>query len=580
MKRLLSYLKHHPVITILAPLFKMLEASFELLVPLVVAKMIDTGIQTMDAGYLWQMGGVLILLGIIGFSFSITAQYLAAKSAMAVGKAMRNDLFAHINTFSYKEIDEIGTSTLINRMTNDVNQVQNGVNMFLRLFLRSPFVVFGAMFMAFTVDRKAAFSFVITIAALLIVVFSILLITMPLYKHVQKQLDKVLLSTRENLLGIRVVRAFNRQKQEKISFQKESGTLYDRQILVGKISALLNPLTYIIINLGIIAVLWTGGKQVNLGHLTQGQVIALVNYMSQILVELIKLANLMILLSRSMASMNRINTIFDVHSSISPNGKALPARAGSNVPAVQFSNVSFSYSGSGKNTVSNLDFSVMPGQTIGVIGGTGSGKSTLVNLIPRFYDATQGTVLVNGEDVTALSPSSLQNRIGIVPQKAVLFSGSLRENMQWGKADAPDEEIYNALETAQAMEFVNSKNQGLDFRIEQGGSNLSGGQKQRLTIARALVGRPEILILDDSASALDFATDLRLRKALKQDTARMTVFLVSQRVSTIQNADQILVMDDGCIVGKGTHSELLGSNPVYQEICASQLSSKEVAHHA
>lgn len=577
MKRLLSYLKEHPVLTILAPLFKMLEASFELLVPLVIAKMIDTGIQHLDNGYLWQMGGLLILLGVVGFTFSLTAQYLAAKSAVSAGMAMRNDLFAYINTFSYKEIDTIGTSTLINRMTNDINQVQNGINMFLRLFLRSPFVVFGAMFMAFTVDAKAAFPFVVTIPALLVVVFAILLLSMPLYRNVQKQLDKVLLSTRENLLGIRVVRAFNRQKKEQEAFQSDSQTLYKKQIHVGKISALLNPLTYVIINIGIIAILWGGGKQVDSGRLTQGQVIALINYMSQILVELIKLANFVILLSKSMASLNRVNAIFDMEPAISSQGAPFSAAADNEIPAVCFDDVSFSYTGSGKESLSHISFATMPGQTIGIIGGTGSGKSTLVNLIPRFYDASKGQVLLNGQPVTALNPASIREHIGIVPQKAQLFSGSLRKNIQWGKPDATDAELYAALDTAQAREFVDSREQGLDYMLEQNGSNLSGGQKQRLTIARALVRKPDILILDDSASALDFATDARLRKAIKEDTDQMTVFLVSQRVSTIRNADQILVMDDGHLAGMGTHEELLASNEVYQEICASQLSEKEVA---
>ena len=582
MKRLLTYLKRRPLATLFAPLFKMLEASFELFVPLVVAKMIDIGIYQKNAGYLWRMGALLVLLGIIGFGFAITAQYFAAKSAVSTGRDLRNDLFAHINTLSFKEIDTLGTSTLINRMTNDVNQVQNGINMFLRLFLRSPFVVFGAMVMAFTVDAKAALPFVIVIPALAVVVFAILLITMPLYKNVQKQLDDVLLSTRENLLGIRVVRAFNRQESEMESFGKKSSQLFFRQIHVGKISALLNPVTYVIINLGIIAILWSGGNQVYLGRLTQGQVIALINYMSQILVELIKLANLIILLSKAIASLNRVNNIFDMQPSIKEEGAFLasktPIGSVAGTAAVEFKNVSFSYNEKAKEVLSNITFKAMPGQTIGIIGGTGSGKSSLVNLIPRFYDIQNGSVEVDGGNVKTLNPVSIRKHIGMVPQKAQLFKGTLRENMRWGRKNATDEEIYQALEIAQAKEFVDSKDQGLDLMIEQNGSNLSGGQKQRLTIARALVKNPDILILDDSASALDFATDARLRKAIKEQTQNRTVFLVSQRVSTIRNADQILVLDDGTLAGIGTHEELLRENEVYQEICASQLSKEEVPY--
>ena len=582
MKRLLTYLKRHPLATLFAPLFKMLEASFELFVPLVVAKMIDIGIYQKNAGYLWRMGALLVLLGIIGFGFAITAQYFAAKSAVSTGRDLRNDLFAHINTLSFKEIDTLGTSTLINRMTNDVNQVQNGINMFLRLFLRSPFVVFGAMVMAFTVDAKAAIPFVIVIPALAVVVFAILLITMPLYKNVQKQLDDVLLSTRENLLGIRVVRAFNRQESEMESFGKKSSQLFFRQIHVGKISALLNPVTYVIINLGIIAILWSGGNQVYLGRLTQGQVIALINYMSQILVELIKLANLIILLSKAIASLNRVNNIFDMQPSIKEEGAFLasktPIGSIAGTAAVEFKNVSFSYNETAKEVLSNITFKAMPGQTIGIIGGTGSGKSSLVNLIPRFYDVQNGSVEVDGGNVKTLNPVSIRKHIGMVPQKAQLFKGTLRENMRWGRKNATDEEIYQALEIAQAKEFVDSKDQGLDLMIEQNGSNLSGGQKQRLTIARALVKNPDILILDDSASALDFATDARLRKAIKKQIQNRTVFLVSQRVSTIRNADQILVLDDGTLAGIGTHEELLRDNEVYQEICASQLSKEEVPY--
>ena len=573
MNRLLHYVKPHPFITVMAPLFKMLEATFELFVPLVVAQMIDVGIAQNDAPYLWKMSALLILLGVVGFGFSLTAQYFAAKSAVSAGMAMRSDLFAHINTFSYREIDTIGTSTLINRMTNDINQVQNGLNMFLRLFLRSPFVVFGAMIMAFTVNVKAAIPFVVTIPVLLAVVFAILLASMPLYKKVQKQLDKVLLSTRENLLGIRVVRAFARQVEEKERFRQETDGLYKKQIFVGKISALLNPLTYVIINLGIIAVLYFGGRQVNAGDLTQGQVIALINYMSQILTELVKLANLIILLSRAFASLARVNAVFEVKPSITDTGEEVTVVEAS--PAVSFENVGFTYADSKEETLHGISFAAMPGETIGIIGGTGSGKSTLANLIPRFYDCTSGTIRLFGKDIKSLRPCSIRRHVGIVPQKATIFSGSLKKNMQWSKRDATDEEIYRALEIAQAREFVDSKKKGLDLMIQQGGSNLSGGQKQRLTIARALVGQPDILILDDSASALDFATDAKLRKAIKESTGNMTVFIISQRVSAIRNADHILVMDDGSPVGYGTHQELLRSNHLYQEICSSQHVGKE-----
>ena len=574
MKRLLGYLKEHLCVTILAPLFKMLEASFELFVPLVVASMIDVGIGHHDIGYLWKMGGLLILLGIIGFSFSITAQYFAARSAVYTGKSMRSDLFAHMNQFSYQEIDQVGTSTLINRMSNDINQVQNGVNMFLRLFLRSPFVVFGAMFMAFTVDHKAAVSFVFTITALAVVVGLILWITMPMYKKVQKQVDGVLKSTRENLLGIRVIRAFNRQRSEEENFRLQSGQLYSKQIHVGKISALLNPLTYMIINLGIIAILWSGGKQVDLGYLTQGQIIALINYMSQILVELVKLANLLIILSRAFASLDRVDQIFALEPSMKKTGKT-DIEEKKDTPILEFKDTSFVYHGARKETIHQFDFAVKEGETIGVIGGTGSGKSTFASLIARLYDVTSGRILYRGVDEKELKPEFIRGKIGFVPQKASLFEGSLRDNMKWGKEDATDEEIYQALDIAQAREFVDQKEQGLDFRIEQNGGNLSGGQKQRLTIARALVRKPEILILDDSASALDFATDARLRKAIKENTDNMTVFLVSQRVSTIRNADHILVLDDGKIAGIGTHLQLLKENQVYKEICASQMAGEE-----
>lgn len=577
MKRLLGYLRKNLKETILAPLFKMLEASFELAIPLVVARMIDVGIGNRDTRYILKMGGLMILLGIIGFISALTAQYFAAKAAVTAGTSMRNDLFGHIGTLSYREIDTAGTSTLITRMTSDINQVQNGVNMFLRLFLRSPFVVLGAMVMAFTVDTKTALSFALAIPVLFAVIFVILLVSMPLYQKVQKQLDRVLLKTRENLLGVRVVRAFNRQKDEMESFDQENAGLYRKQVFVGKISALLNPLTYIIINLGIVAILWIGGDQVFAGRLSQGQVIALINYMSQILVELIKLANLIILMSRAAASLKRLNNVFDMHSTLRDGSQPFTSEGGARI---SFHGVSFTYAGAKEPSLSDITFTAEPGQTIGIIGGTGSGKTTLVNLIPRFYDTTGGTVTVNGRDVRQYQFDSLREHIGVVPQKAALFRGTLRTNLLWGKEDATDAEIYEALDAAQAREFVDHKQQGLGLLIDQGGRNLSGGQKQRLTIARALVRRPSVLILDDSASALDFATDARLRKAIRETTGKTTVFLVSQRVATIKNADQILVLDDGRLAGIGTHKALLNSCGVYREICESQLTPKEVAADA
>ena len=573
MKRLLGYLRKNLKETILAPLFKMLEASFELLVPLVVANMIDIGVAGKDQGYLIRMGCLMAALGIVGFISSATAQYFAAKSAVSAGTAMRNDLFAHMGTFTYQEIDEIGTSTLITRMTSDINQVQNGVNMFLRLFLRSPFVVLGAVFMAFVVDRRTAMVFAVTIPVLFVVVFLILLISMPLYRNVQKQLDDVLQKTRENLLGIRVIRAFNRQESEMKEFDRSNENLYQRQIFVGKISALLNPVTYVIINLGIIGVLWVGGKQVYAGRLTQGQVVALINYMSQILTELIKLANLMILLSRTAASLNRVESIFQIEGSIVDGSKDAEVLGAAEVA---FDHVSYSYAGSKRPALEDISFCAMPGDTIGVIGGTRSGKTTMVILIPRFYEAGAGKIRIGGQNIRDFRMENLREKIGFVPQKAALFRGTLRDNMRWGKQDATDEEIYEALKTAQALDFVEQKGEGLDLMIQQNGRNLSGGQKQRLTIARALVRRPSILILDDSASALDFATDARLRKAIARRTDQMTVFLVSQRVSAVKNADQILVLDNGRTAGKGTHRELLRNCQIYREICESQMTREEV----
>ncbi|MDM8296266.1 ABC transporter ATP-binding protein [Enterocloster aldenensis] len=617
MKRLLSYMKDYRKESILGPLFKMLEASFELLVPLVVASMVDVGIRNRDGGYIMKMGGLLLLLALVGLACSLTAQYFAAKAATGAGTALRNDLYKHIGTLSYAEIDSAGTATLITRMTSDINQVQNGINMTLRLLLRSPFVVFGAMIMAFTVDLRSAMVFVVTIPVLCVVVFGIMLVSMPLYRSVQRQLDKVLLTTRENLMGVRVIRAFNRQESEVGKFEGENDRLVQMQVFVGKISALLNPVTYVIINVAIVAVIWVGGEQVDSGTITQGKVIALVNYMSQILVELIKMANLIILISKATACMNRVDSIFQVETSVKERGSlgggthengslgggiqenvshgkgiqenvshikedscesppSTGPSAGGPVPKVEFRDMDFVYSGAKAPALSGISFKAMPGQTIGVIGGTGSGKTTLVNLIPRFYDADKGQVLVDGVDVRNHTLDGLRSKIGVVPQRPVLFKGTLRDNMKWGKKDASDEEIYDALNMAQAREFVNDKDQGLMLHIDQGGRNLSGGQRQRLTIARALVRRPEILIMDDSASALDFATDARLRKAIRQGTKDMTVFIVSQRATTIKQADLILVLDEGALAGMGTHKELLNSCEVYREICLSQLSREEV----
>ena len=596
MKRLFSYMKDYKLESILGPLFKMLEASFELFVPLVVARMVDVGIRGRDSGYILKMGGVLVLLALIGLACSLTAQYFAAKAATGAATSLRNDLFSHIGRLSYTEIDTVGTSTLITRMTSDINQVQSGINMTLRLLLRSPFVVFGAMVMAFTVDVRSAFVFVVTIPVLCVVVFGIMAVSMPLYKSVQRQLDKVLLTTRENLLGVRVIRAFNRQKSETEKFDRENGNLVRMQVFVGKISALLNPVTYVIINIAVVAVIWVGAEQADSGIITQGKVIALVNYMSQILVELIKMANLIIIISKAVACMNRVDSIFKVESSIEDKGRHGsrkpgsqnsgsqnsgpqnygPQNSGLRIPKVEFKDMEFVYAGAKEPALKDISFCAMAGQTIGVIGGTGSGKSTLVNLIPRFYDAASGQVLVDGTDVKEYSLDELRDKTGVVPQKSVLFKGTLRDNMRWGKQDASDEEIYRALDTAQAREFVDSKGEGLDLYIDQGGHNLSGGQRQRLTIARALVRRPEILIMDDSASALDFATDASLRKAIRENTGDMTVFIVSQRATTIKSADTILVLDEGRLAGMGTHKELLKDCQVYREICLSQLSKEEV----
>ena len=580
MRSLLIYLKDYKKETILAPLFKMLEASFELLVPLVMAAVIDIGIARQDSPYIVKMCLVLVALGIIGLVCSITAQYFSAKAAAGFGTGVRHALFEHIQSFTFTEMDTIGSSTLITRMTSDINQAQSGVNLVLRLFLRSPFIVFGAMIMAFTVDVKAALIFVVVIPLLSVIVFGIMLITMPLYKKVQSNLDSVLLTTRENLAGARVIRAFNKEADERKRFEGENQALTDAQKFVGRISGMMNPLTYIVVNGGIIALIYAGALRVQAGDLTQGEVVALINYMSQILVELVKLANLIITVTKAVACGNRIESVLKITPEMKNGDKAwesdIPGEERDSVPAVKFSHVSLTYKDAAAESLTDLSFRIDRGQTVGIIGGTGSGKSSLVNLIPRFYDATRGEVKIFGENIKAYDVESLRSRIGVVLQKAVLFKGTIEENLRWGNENASPEEMEEALEISQAKEFVDTKPGRLEFRIEQGGRNLSGGQKQRLTIARALVRRPEILILDDSASALDFATDAALRSAIRGMRDGLTVFIVSQRAASIQYADQIIVLEDGKIAGTGTHEELLAGCPAYQEIYYSQF-PKEVA---
>lgn len=570
MKDLIKYLRHYIKESILAPLFKMLEASFELFVPLVMAAIIDTGIKNSDKPYIFKMGMVLVGLAIVGFISALTAQYFAAKAAVGFGKELRGDLYRHINTLSYSEIDKIGTSTLITRLTADVNQMQTAVNLFLRLFLRSPFIVIGAVVMAFTVDPKTAIIFAVSIPLLAVVVFGIMFYSVPIYKKVQNRLDSVMRMTRENLSGVRVIRAFNHEQREIEDFDKCSEELKDMQLYGGKISAYLNPITDVIVNLSIVLIIYVGGLRVDTGRLTQGEVISLINYMSQVLVELIKLSNLIINLTKSVACGNRINDVFKIKPSIN-DGSGIKTE---NDTAVEFDHVSATYAGSNEKSLDSLTLNVPRGSTVGIIGATGSGKTTLINLIPRFYDVSGGSLKVNGTDVRNYNVDELRKLVGVVPQKAALVSGTVRDNMKWGKPDATDEEINTALKTAQALDFVDEKN-GLDSKILQGGKNLSGGQIQRLTIARALVRKPEILILDDSSSALDFATDAALRRAIKSDTDNMTVFIVSQRFSTIKNADMIIVLDDGRVCGIGKHDELFESCEEYRDICESQLSSKE-----
>ena len=581
MRKLLIYLKDYKKESIIGPLFKLLEATFELIVPVIMAHIIDIGIKNQDTLYIWKMGAVLVIFGILGLTCSLLAQYFAAKAAVGFGTALRHDLFWHIENLSHAEVDKAGSSTLVVRMTSDVNQVQSGVNLVLRLFLRSPFIVVGALVMAFTINWKAAMVFVVTVPLLAFVIYGIMVITIPLYKKVQRELDEVLLTTRENLTGVRVIRAFRTQKLERETFEHKSDVLMAIQMHVGKISASLNPLTYIIVNAGIIAVIWFGGIQVNVGDMTQGEVIALVNYMTQTLLALVALANLIITFTKALASAGRINEVFAMKPGIvDGNEKESAVQQTEELKtAVSMEDVTFYYQESKEPAVEHISFTAKKGETIGIIGGTGSGKSTLVSLIPRFYDVTEGQVLVNGKDVREYKVENLRSKVGMVPQKAVLFHGTIRDNMKMGREDASDEEIFAALKTAQALEIVENKPGKLDTLLSEGGKNLSGGQRQRLTIARALVRNPEVLILDDSASALDFATDANLRKAIAEDTNNMTVFIVSQRAASIMHADKIIVLDDGQMVGYGTHQELLKQCEVYQEICYSQFSKEEVQDH-
>ena len=577
MKKILYFLKDYKKESVTAPLFKMLEAIFELIVPLVVAQIIDVGIANNDRGYIFKMCGILIVLAIIGLVCAISAQFFAAKAAVGFATKLRSALFSHIEKLSFADIDKVGTSTLITRMTSDVNQLQSGVNMVLRLFMRSPFVVFGAMIMAFTVDVKAALIFVVTIPLLSIVVFGVMLITIPLYKKVQAALDKVLGKTRENLTGARVIRAFNKEEHEITEFDESNELLTNVQLLVGRISALMNPLTVVIVDVATIAIIWIGAKQVFDGVLSQGDVVALVSYMSQILVELVKLANLIILITKAVACGNRVADVLSMEPSVQSSVTEYVKDAESkSTPAVEFRNVAMKYGDGAEEALSNISFSAYKGQTIGIIGGTGSGKSSLVNLIPRFYDTSAGEVLIDGVSVKDYPLVQLREKIGVVLQKAVLFKGTIAENLRWGNANATDEELWNAIELAQATDVVKGKADGLSHMVEQAGRNLSGGQRQRLTIARALVKNPDILILDDSASALDFATDARLRGALKSIAGEKTIFIVSQRTSSIAHADLIIVLDDGEAVGMGTHEKLLETCEVYKEIYDSQFKQEEV----
>ena len=576
MKRLIMYLKDYKKESILAPLFKLLEAFFELMVPLVMANIIDYGISNRNMGYIGKMGLLLLLLGVVGLASSITAQFFAAKAAVGFSTKLRQALFDHIEDLSFTDIDKAGTSTMITRMTSDVNQVQSGINMTLRLFLRSPIIVFGAMIMAFTIDVKCALIFVVAIPLLSVVVFGIILSTIPLYKKVQSKLDQVLGITRENLTGVRVIRAFHQEAKEADRFRENNEALSAMQIFVGKISACMNPVTYIIVNGAIIALIYTGAVQVNIGNLSQGEVVAIINYMNQILVELVKLANLIVTMTKALACAERVASVFEIGADATEDEKkaaldnSIAAKVDEKAPFLNFNHVSLTYQGAGAPTLQDINFTVNRGDTVGIIGGTGSGKTSLVNLIPGFYPATEGEILLEGRDIRTMSDEELRGRIGVVPQKAVLFKGTIRSNLQWGKPDATEEEMWKALELAQASEVVDGKPGKLDATVAQNGKNFAGGQRQRLTIARALVRNPEILILDDSASALDYATDAKLRAALRTLEDKTTTFIVSQRASTIRHADRIIVLDDGEIAGMGTHDELLKDCTVYQEIYYSQ----------
>lgn len=573
MKRLMMYLKDYKKESILAPLFKLLEAFFELLVPLVMANIIDYGISNRNMGYIGKMGLLLLLLGVVGLASSITAQFFAAKAAVGFSTQLRQALFDHIEDLSFTDIDKAGTSTMITRMTSDVNQVQSGINMTLRLFLRSPIIVFGAMIMAFTIDVKCALIFVVAIPLLSVVVFGIILSTIPMYKKVQSKLDQVLGITRENLTGVRVIRAFHQEAKEADRFRENNEALSVMQIFVGKISACMNPVTYIIVNGAIIALIYTGAVQVNIGNLSQGEVVAIINYMNQILVELVKLANLIVTMTKALACAERVASVFDIGADaayVGAQDQKLADKVDKSAPFLDFKHVSLTYQGAGAPTLQDMNFTVNRGDTVGIIGGTGSGKTSLVNLIPGFYPATEGEILLEGRDIRTMSDEELRGRIGVVPQKAVLFKGTIRSNLQWGKPDATEEEMWKALELAQASEVVDGKPGKLDATVAQNGKNFSGGQRQRLTIARALVRNPEILILDDSASALDYATDAKLRAAIRTLEDKTTTFIVSQRASTIRHADKIIVLDDGEIAGMGTHDELLKDCTVYQEIYYSQ----------
>ena len=573
MKRLMMYLKDYKKESILAPLFKLLEAFFELLVPLVMANIIDYGISNRNMGYIGKMGLLLLLLGVVGLASSITAQFFAAKAAVGFSTKLRQALFDHIEDLSFTDIDKAGTSTMITRMTSDVNQVQSGINMTLRLFLRSPIIVFGAMIMAFTIDVKCALIFVVAIPLLSVVVFGIILSTIPMYKKVQSKLDQVLGITRENLTGVRVIRAFHQEAKEADRFRENNEALSAMQIFVGKISACMNPVTYIIVNGAIIALIYTGAVQVNIGNLSQGEVVAIINYMNQILVELVKLANLIVTMTKALACAERVASVFEIGTDaayVGAQNQKLADKVDKSAPFLDFKHVSLTYQGAGAPTLQDMNFTVNRGDTVGIIGGTGSGKTSLVNLIPGFYPVTEGEILLEGRDIRTMSDEELRGRIGVVPQKAVLFKGTIRSNLQWGKPDATEKEMWKALELAQASEVVDGKPGKLDATVAQNGKNFSGGQRQRLTIARALVRNPEILILDDSASALDYATDAKLRAAIRTLEDKTTTFIVSQRASTIRHADKIIVLDDGEIAGMGTHDELLKDCTVYQEIYYSQ----------